>query len=484
MAKIKQLSPHEAQKIAAGEVVERPANIVKELLENAIDAQAQQINLYIKDGGKQLIRVVDTGFGMDHDDAQRCFLKHATSKIEHIDQLETINTFGFRGEALASIAAVSKITLVTKEADTHEGTKLYLEDGQVQKKEIVSHVTGTDISITELFYNIPARKKFLKKNQTELRNIQQLFHAFCFDYPSIHFKLFSEDKLIIHCPPVANLTARCTQLWDHVTSQHILELTTQRDNGKLSISGAISNHQHYRYDRSSIFFFVNKRWVKNINLSKALLKGYANVLPFGRFPVACITITIDPTLVDINIHPRKEEVKFLQPRRVEQLLQHAVKQTLENYVSASISPKHNPYQPVKKHPLNNQRPYYIPQPSQPNTPPIPSPEQYTHGPLSKLQQNFNQTTPQTQRSFTQHEVTQTEIQPIILIGQYNKTYLIIERTDGLFFVDQHAAHERILYELFSQRFNDVATINLIFPQIINLAAQDVIIIEPHLHLFK
>jgi DNA mismatch repair protein MutL len=192
MAKIKQLPPHEAQKIAAGEVVERPANIVKELIENAIDAGATRIALYVEDGGKQLIRIVDNGCGMDITDAQLCFDRHATSKISHVDELETIDTFGFRGEALASIASVSQITLITKEEQSLEGTKVVVDAQKIIEINSIACATGTDISIRNLFFNVPARKKFLKTTQTEWRAIQLLFNAFCFDYPHIHFFLFSD----------------------------------------------------------------------------------------------------------------------------------------------------------------------------------------------------------------------------------------------------------------------------------------------------
>ncbi|MDP3889288.1 MAG: DNA mismatch repair endonuclease MutL [bacterium] len=339
MPKIKILPLHEAQKIAAGEVVERPANIVKELIENALDAAATTISVHIEDGGKKLIRVIDTGCGMDVQDAQLCFDKHATSKITHVDALEHINTFGFRGEALASIAAVSKITLITKERDTTEGTKVTVEQNTVIDTQPVSANTGTDIAVHDLFYNIPARKKFLKVRDTEWRHILHLVQAFCLDYPEIHFKLFSDGKQIINCPATQNIRARCAQVWDQHISSDMLTIEAHREDNTFSILGIITNHQQFRYDRNTIFFFVNKRWVKDFKLSNALLKGYQNVLPHGKYPTACISITVDPTLVDINIHPRKEEVKFMHPRLIEQLIQQTVKQALEIHISANLNPK-------------------------------------------------------------------------------------------------------------------------------------------------
>ncbi len=533
MAKIKQLPPHEAQKIAAGEVVERPANIIKELVENAIDAGATRIAIYVEDAGKQLIRIVDNGCGMDTIDAQLCFDRHATSKITHVSQLETIDTFGFRGEALASIASVSQIILITKEEQSLEGTKVVVDAGNIIETTSVACATGTDLSINNLFYNVPARKKFLKTTQTEWRAIQLLFNAFCFDYPHIHFLLFSEGKQVFNFPITNDLKNRTLQIWEANT--HLLELhTTEKD---FTISGIISDHQYYRYDRSSIYLFVNKRWVKNQHLSNAFVKGYANVIPAGRYPAAVIHITVAPHEVDINIHPRKEEVKFLHPRRIEQALQQAVKNTLEQNLSQhlkrditfksaeqySARPQElrsfdfdTPFAHFDRlnanglntsnemlNAVENSLPFVVSLSNHMNekenilhpsssatsrarlTPSsVPSDgdpdwngvEIGAKGYLRALEINeintslYSTTTPKPTTAYR-------------LIGQYNTTYILVEKEDGLFLVDQHAAHERILYELFSQRFTEVATVQLLFPHIITLSPQDIAIITPHLDIF-
>jgi DNA mismatch repair protein MutL len=493
MGKIKQLSLHEAQKIAAGEVVERPANIVKELIENAIDAQATQISLYLHDGGKTLIRVVDNGSGMDADDAQICFLKHATSKIQHFNELETITSFGFRGEALASISAIAHITLITKEKESNEGIKIVISENSIKEKEPIGCSTGTDISIADLFYNVPARKKFLKKEQTEWRHIQQLFQAFCLNYPTIHFKLFSANNCIYNYPVTRETLSRGTQLWDQKTTQHLIAINNTQEQASIKINGFISNHHNFRYDRSAIFFFVNNRWIKNYGLNTALLKGYLNVIPQGRYPTACIQISIDPHEIDINIHPRKEEVLFMHPRRIEQLLQQTIKQALENNLSKQIKQKvefasENPNNPTTQqinfNPFdfdqffaqnNNQlQPHHIPAQKETVSPsPIePNP--------SSQHQKYNVSNVSLATEPSQLMTTEKNYQ---LIGSYKKTYLLVEKKEGLVFVDQHAAQERILYELFSKRFHEVATINLIFPQIIPLSTQDVITIKPYLPIF-
>ncbi|HRN78254.1 MAG TPA: DNA mismatch repair endonuclease MutL [Candidatus Dependentiae bacterium] len=488
MPKIKQLPPHEAQKIAAGQVVERPANIVKELVENSIDAGATAITIYIEDGGKKLIRIVDNGCGMDTADAQLCFVKHATSKISSMDELSSIATFGFRGEALASIAAVAKIILITKEHDAHAAIQLTVHDGIVHNIETTSAPTGTDITIHDLFYNVPARQKFLKQRETEWRHILQLFQACCLDYPQVHFTLFSEQKKVLNCPPVAELKQRFAQLWDQANVQHILNIQAENKAKGIKISGIISDHQTFRYDRNNIFFFVNNRWVKDFKLSNALIKGYMNVAPTGRYPNACISITVDPTLVDVNMHPRKEEVKFMHPQIIEQLIQSTVKTALEQHLSASIK------RTVQFAPA-------IPAPSAPYTPPSYTPFNFDtftepanwkpqHQVISAHQSSAASISEPLAQLSTHSQLEQnitlpdTSAEHYEIIGQLHKTYILIQHEEGLFVVDQHAAHERILYEQFATRFEDIATVNLLFPEHITLSADDMRSIEPHLCILQ
>ena len=330
MAKIKQLSPLEAQKIAAGEVVERPANVVKELIENALDAGATAISLYLEDGGKKLIRIVDNGCGMSPEDAHMAIKHHATSKITTVDDLEHIQTFGFRGEALSSIAAVSRLVITTKEASADTGITLEIEESSVIKESIIAANTGTDIAIHDLFYNVPARKKFLKTKETEWRTIVHLFQAMSLTHTNVSFKVFHDDRELYTVPATHSLTDRITQLFEPALSKRCLTIENSADRMNLSVSGAITESSYLRYDRSSIFVFVNNRWVKNHKLTQALIKGYQGMLPPQRYPAGCVFITIDPVYVDINIHPRKEEVQFLHPKIVEDLIEEAVRKSLEN----------------------------------------------------------------------------------------------------------------------------------------------------------
>ena len=488
MGRIKKLSPLEAQKIAAGEVVERPANVVKELLENALDAQATAITLYIKDGGKELIRVVDNGTGMAADDAHACFEHHATSKITTVDDLISIASFGFRGEALSSICSVSKVTLITKDEKSSHGIKIVHQDGIVVHEENVSAPTGTDITVEQLFYNVPARKKFLKTRDTEWRAIVHLFQAIALDYRSIHFKCISEGAILFNCPPTDSLPTRVAQLWDHAMAENMIELTASPLKHEFAISGIISNQQYARYDRSTIFFFVNGRWIKNPDLGKALLKGYANVITPEKFPAACIFIACNPAHIDINIHPRKEEVQFLNPKVVEHTLQDQVKTSLEQHLSQHLA---RPVQLSPAMPFNSatysrqtftpSKPYNTPLYANNSFAQEVAPSSYKELPVIPSEPLVADIQ---QPAFAQSPEEQLEPIEYHIIGQLNKTYILLDHADGLFMVDQHAAHERILYELFEKRFEEVPTIKLIFPPIITLTQADLDLLEPHFSVFK
>lgn len=462
MQKIKKLPASEIHKIAAGEVVERPANVVKELLENAIDAGATQITVYIEQAGQQLIRVVDNGSGMSVDDARICFDHHATSKIASFDDLSRCTTFGFRGEALTSIAAISKITLITKDTSSAVGTKIQKDSTDIDSFEEVSCQTGTDIWVQDLFYNVPARKKFLKAEQTEFRHISLLFQAFCFAYPAIHFTLYHDDRLTYTCPAANGISERIAQVWEPATHQNMIPVNYTHQN--ITFAGVIGSHQVYRYDRSSIIFFVNNRWVKNTGLAKAIIKGYLNVLPHDRFPAAIMNIAIDPQEIDINIHPRKEEVLFRQSRVVEQQLTQLVKTTHENRFM-------NIPKPIPPTSLVSFESFARPVIIQAHT-------VHQHPNFSEQKIIEQPTIPAIQVPITAAQITQD----YRYIGTYSATYLLFEHTDQLVLIDQHAAHERVLYEQFKARFGNIPVIELLFAQKILLNKNDLQQIIPYLEI--
>lgn len=510
MAKIHQLSLQEIQKIAAGEVIDRPANIVKELIENSLDAGATHIKVFIEEGGKKLIRIIDNGCGMAPDDAHLCFAHHATSKITGLSDLESCKTFGFRGEALSSIASVSRVTMVTKDELAQIGIKLVLVDGIITDELVVSANRGTDIVISDLFYTVPARKKFLKTDDTEWRQILHLVQAYCLEYRAIHFELFKENNLIINCPPTETFVSRVAQLWDADMSNAMIPLVIADQKKNIAIEGVVSHHHYAKYDRSSIFMFVNRRWIKNQHLCKAILKGYANVLPPARYPAAVISITVDSVYVDINIHPRKEEVKFLHPQMVETLLCDGVKNALESNVSKKIHTQQQMHKPVFAQIASYKEasyPSYGSDFSRAHDPfranffekPIVVESRQLYKETNKIPEQINlpQEDPFIEQSeyqpaqqvFVEQEKNLSVISTleqkdfhVNIIGQYKKTYIMIEHEEGLLLIDQHAAHERILYDSFASRFDEIATVKNMFPVVINLSEQEYILLEPQLSI--
>ena len=488
MPRIKQLPPEEAQKIAAGEVIERPANVVKELIENALDAGATRITLYIEKAGKKLIRIVDDGYGMDAQDARACFKHHATSKITSVHDLHTISTFGFRGEALSSIASVSHITLTTKTVDAESATKLELSEARILSQEKASAPNGTDLAIRDILFNVPVRKKFLKTDDTEWRHILHLVHAVALSRRDVHITLYHEGKQILNCPPVTDYLARAAQLWDADLAHAMIHCSAQERG--ITIEGMISDHTTYRYDRNALYFFVNGRWIKNYTLSRALMKGYANAIPASQFPTAALMITIDPAQIDVNIHPRKEEVQFLHPRIVDDLVQMAVKVALEARLSAQLKTR------VQLHstPMHSQT--FAPRPTMPTFIPetTNAPRTSSYAPYNfdavhedgfpqdpvRVQTHAPIATPEPEQTLT---VTKDETVHNVL-GVYDKTYIMVTNENGILFVDQHAAHERVLYEQFKARFTNTAIITLMFPHTLTFSRETLDILEPYLSLLN
>lgn len=472
MSVIQILPEQEIKKIAAGEVVERPASVVKEMVENSLDAGATKIVLYIEKAGKRLIRVVDDGYGMSTDDAMLCFTNHATSKIKSLEDLNDIASFGFRGEALATISAVSKIVLQTCLASEDEnavsGIKLEYVDGKIVSQDDVACPVGTDFQVRDLFYNTPVRQKFLKQDETEWNQIQNLFQAFCLSNLDKHFQLYRDDRMIFNLPPVDNLKDRVMQLWGHNMAQNLVEVSGD------GITGLISDHNFWRYGRQQIFFFVNGRWVKNGELGKALLKGYRNVLPPARFPAAFLFFTIEQSMVDINVHPRKEEVRFAKPVSVAKKLQALVTCALEGLINKQLGSTHVTFeQPVHKQVSPEQ---ILPE----QVSPEPA-EQIMSEPLRSGQviSELPHRPPELviNRPLGEQKTVVADAQPTFkIIGQLLGTYIVIENDDGLLLIDQHAAHERILYEKYLKNFEQKDGTRLLFPEIIKLSEQHMSIV--------
>lgn len=519
MSIIQKLPLHEIHKIAAGQVVERPASVAKELIENALDAGATEIAVHIKQGGKTLIRVLDNGKGMDPDDAQLCFEKHAASKIRSVDELSTIDTFGFRGEALPSIAAVSKVTLITRTSDANCACKVTVENGIMSAQEAAGN-QGTDVSVADLFYNTPARLKFCKSDQTEQRHIVSLVHAFALSHEQVAFKLYTDDVLILNATATTDIKMRLMQLLPSSFEQSGLLAFEKAFSAKgFEIKGYITHHQFGTYDRSLIFSFVNGRWVKNFGVAGAFIKGCKQVIPNGKFPAGIIIITIDKKLVDINTHPRKEEVVFAHPKMVENAIEETITELFSDQMSQKIgyvpfsvmqassesrSPfVYKPFEQATRLEAGAMPPFEYTIPSQPDHENFRASvfESNTDDQFS-VQKTRTEDSTQTgtlfdfpkidfveradlkqshllyDNTFHAQEVQQR------FVGQLFDTYLLIERADELFIVDQHAAHERVLFE----RLNDAAQksepVALLFAHTIHLSEAKLELLVPFLHLFE
>ncbi|MDD7339237.1 MAG: DNA mismatch repair endonuclease MutL [Eubacteriales bacterium] len=331
---IKVLSKETVEKIAAGEVIERPVSVVKELVENSIDAGATNIIIKIYDGGKRKISISDNGSGINREDVNLAFIKHSTSKIENVDDLYRIHTMGFRGEALASIKAISNVTLISKTEDEEIGSKISFFNGN-KRIENISTNKGTSIIVEDIFYNIPARKKFLKKDTYESNLINDLLYRLAIANPSIGFKYMNNDKLIFDLFSNQSLYERINSLYGYDTAINMKEVNIESD--KFKIIGYISNNLLYRSNKKNQLLYINNRTVKNDAISKVINEAYKSTIPLNRFPVFFLFIDIDPSMLDVNIHPAKTEVKIQDMDELLILLNSNLKRVINSDVELKIA---------------------------------------------------------------------------------------------------------------------------------------------------
>jgi DNA mismatch repair protein MutL len=350
MGRIHVLTDKVANQIAAGEVVERPASVVKELLENALDAGATQIRIEVEGGGRGLIRIIDNGMGMGRDDALLAFERHATSKIQSSDDLLTIATLGFRGEALPSIASVARVHLLTRAADEEAGTEIEIAGGKLLRVEDAGAPAGTTLTVRDLFFQTPARKKFLKSEQTELGHVAQLVTHYALAHPDKHFELHTPSHALLVAPPVKDAGERIFQIFGRETLDHLLPVAAEReldrsgvpepppwkrgedyaapDPGKMRLKGYVSKPELQKLNRNSMYVFINQRLVRDRLLQHALSEAYRNVIPQTTFPVVLLFFELPPAEVDVNVHPAKTEVRFRQSSVVHDFVRDTVREAL------------------------------------------------------------------------------------------------------------------------------------------------------------
>jgi len=488
MSDVIQLLPDAvANQIAAGEVVQRPASAVKELIENAIDAGADKIRLIIKEGGKALIQVIDNGCGMSVTDARRCFERHATSKIRKAEDLFAIRSMGFRGEALASIAAVAHVELKTRRMEDELGTRVEIEGSEVIRQEPEALPAGTSIAIKNLFYNIPARRNFLKSNAVEMRHIVDEFQRLALAHPRIYFTLHADDNEVFHLPG-ESLKQRVVHLFGSNYNQRLVPV--EEETTIINLKGFVGKPEFAKRTRGEQFFFVNSRFVKDPYLNHAVVKAYEDILPPDTYPLYVLFIEIDPAKIDINVHPTKTEIKYEDERAIYAIIQSAVKRSLGRYnitptldfnqetgfsqmispkpleqitpPSVTFNPEFNPFDPVKpgggeRHraaiPQNWETLYQVAQQEAPVQ--LGLPVEKDDPSAESLQVGKKQ--------------------PF----QLHNRYIVSQIHSGFILIDQQAAHERILFEQFCQQLENRqgASQQSLFPQTVTLSAADFQLIQ-------
>ncbi len=464
-----------ANQIAAGEVVQRPASAVKELIENAIDAGATSIKLIIKESGKVLIQVIDNGQGMSETDARMSLERHATSKIRTADDLFRLRTMGFRGEALASIAAVSQMEMKTRQAHEDLGTLLLVEGSEVKKQEPVACEKGTSISIKNLFYNIPARRNFLKSNGVEMNHITDEFVRLALAHSSIAFSLIQTDELLFDLP-ATKLSQRIVNLFGKNYQSQLAPV--QEETSLLKITGYIGRPELAKKKRGEQFIFVNQRFIRNHYLGYAITSAYEGLLQENSFPFYSLFIDIDPKHVDVNVHPTKTEIKFDDERAVYGVVWSAVKQALgaHNLAPAiDFAADVNLLGKLSNEPLSREQ-YYN--------------EQFSNSLQRSNLQNWEKMFEQegsTSRLFKNESAPRTTVRMASSMNeenpmaenekglfQFQQKYIVRAARSGVMFIDQQAAHERILVEKYLQQLKGVPgnSQQSLFPQTLTLTAPD------------
>lgn len=455
MTIIKKLDEAVIAKIAAGEVIERPLSVVKELVENSIDAGATAITVDLREGGRSLIRVTDNGCGMHPEDAVLAMERHATSKINNAEDLFHIHTLGFRGEALASIAAVSEMVLTTRTAEDQEACRLKVSAGVILSKDAAANPQGTTIEVQNLFFNTPARKKYMRSIPQELHVITELIERLALVYPKIMFRLKHQDTLVLQTPGSGNPMDSNIAVYGKDAAKEFLEV--KGDSNGIIVSGFLAKPTLTKADKDHISIYINKRYVKNNIITNAVLDAYHTLLSIQRYPVAILHVEMPSEQVDVNAHPTKREVRLSHEHLVYEAVFDAVKKTLDAHLlipKATLSEKETLF------------PFRVEEPKQRYS--IPQGKQV-------LLEDISPTTEGTEKIPAFH-----------VLGQLNKTYIIAQDKEGMMIIDQHVAHERVLYEQFMELYfrKAIQTQHLLEPAVLELTAAERVLAETNSGLLK
>ena len=471
---IRLLSPEVASQIAAGEVIERPASVVKELLENSLDAGANTITIHVEEAGKKRIEIADDGAGIPAEELELAASRHATSKLVRSDELFSIVTLGFRGEALASIGSVSRMTITSRAHHEKEGARLMVEGGVNKKPTKVGTTVGATICVEDLFYNVPARLKFLKTDMTERRVIDTLVTRYALAYPGKRFKLTDGMNVVLQTSGDGDRRAILAALYGVDVAKQMLEVHSVEEG--MTLTGFISPVSLTRSNRREITFFINGRWVHDVALSTALMQAYHTLLMVGRYPLTALFLEIQPGDVDVNVHPAKAEVRFRNQDQVFSFVQRSVRKALLAYspvpnVASSLWGGRGAQVESRNVGIDW---------SIGHSEPVGSDQSSVGSEQSSISSTQNAV------GSSREQATFERIPLLRLIGQIGATYLVAEGPDGLYLVDQHAAHERVLFEkLMAQRERkSIASQALLTPVTVTLPPQSTQLLISQLTVLK
>ncbi|WP_166967978.1 DNA mismatch repair endonuclease MutL [Yeosuana marina] len=492
MADIIQLLPdHVANQIAAGEVVQRPSSVVKELLENAIDADATVIKLIIKDAGKTLVQVIDNGKGMSATDARLSFERHATSKIKTADDLFDLHTKGFRGEALASIAAIAHVELKTKQAEEEIGSSIVIEGSNIVSQEVVVTPKGTSLSVKNLFYNIPARRNFLKSNTVELRHVIDEFHRVALAHPNISFALYNNGSETFNLP-VSNYRQRIVNIFGNKTNEKLVPVNEETE--VLEISGFVGKPEFAKKTRGEQYFFVNNRFIKSAYLNHAVSSAFDGLLKNGTHASYFLYLTVNPQTIDINIHPTKTEIKFDDEHTLYALLRSAVKHSLGQFnIAPVLDFDHDPNLDTPynyNRSTNNEPKIEVDRSFNPfqedkssNRKPISYKKEVTaswdslyvglESKGTKTQHDFSEVHFESENN-TESLFEDSKLDTNATTYQLHNKYIVSAIKSGMLVIDQHRAHQRVLYEDFLENLTvkGASSQQLLFPLQLHFSTQE------------
>jgi DNA mismatch repair protein MutL len=453
---IRLLSPEVASQIAAGEVIERPSSVVKELVENSLDASARAVTVAVAEAGRRVIEVADDGKGIPAPELELAVSRHATSKLFRAEELFSIGTLGFRGEALASIGSVSRLTIISRVADAESGARLRVEGGISGKLEKVGAPIGTVVRVEDLFYNVPARLKFLKTDVTERRAIDGLLTRYALAYPSVRFKLTEDKSVTLQTSGDGDRRAILAALYGVEVAKQMLEVTAEEEG--LTLTGFISPTALTRSNRKDITFFVNGRWVSDTPLTTALIQAYHTLLMVGRYPMAALFLEITPEDVDVNVHPAKAEVRFKNQDRIFSFVQRSTRRTLLAYA-----------------PIPSVAPVLWGGASRPAESRQVGLDWSMASGVERQALNVESSMSNADAPAESANVQRSTLNlPLMrLIGQIGQTYLVAEGPDGLYLIDQHAAHERVLFEKLMAQHDQkkIPSQSLLTPSVVQLPPQ-------------